>query len=232
MTAASAITSCVAKVSGRTFLAQNIVVLSCLAFFCAIILSTQGGAIAALFFVSLVTIVSLQVVGVSAAISWFLACLLLLIGPALKWFTGIVTPIEQDPARMGASPIRAAIIFLIEDEGSILKLVRVNLAAAGFTVLEAENGEAALAIAEKLDHPIDLVVSDVILPLMSGPKMLSRLRAIHQNTRALFISGYPRTRFDDTIPARDGFLQKPFRGDELVSQVRALLNDTDEISAA
>jgi DNA-binding response OmpR family regulator len=61
--------------------------------------------------------------------------------------------------------------------------------------------------------------------------MLSRLRAINQNTRALFISGYPRTRFDDTIPARDSFLQKPFRGDELVSQVRALLNDTDEISA-
>ena len=177
------------------------------------------------------TIVSLQVVGGSAAIRWFLACLLLLIGPALKWFTGIVIPIEHDPARMGASPIRAAIIFLIEDEGSILKLVRVNLAAAGFTVFEAKNGEAALAIAEKLNNPIDLVVSDVILPLMSGPTMLIRLRAIHPNTRALFISGYPRTHFDDSIPARVGFLQKPFRADELVSQVRALLNDTDEISA-
>jgi hypothetical protein len=68
---------------------------------------------AALFFTSLVPIVALQVVGVRAAIGWFLACLLLLIGLALKWFTGIVTPIELDPATMGTSPIRAAIIFLI-----------------------------------------------------------------------------------------------------------------------
>lgn len=77
---------------------------------------------AALFFTSLVPIVALQVVGVRAAIGWFLACLLLLIGLALKWFTGIVTPIELDPATMGTSPIRAAIIFLIS--------VSVTLAAS------------------------------------------------------------------------------------------------------
>ena len=76
-------------------------------------MSTQGGAVAALFFVSLLPIVSLQVVGVRAAIGWFLACLLLLIGLALKWFTGIVIPIEHDPALMSPSPIRAVIIFLI-----------------------------------------------------------------------------------------------------------------------
>ncbi len=123
-------------------------------------------------------------------------------------------------------------ILVVEDEGSILKLVRVNLAAAGFTVLEAEDGEAALAIANKLDHPIDLVVSDVILPKMSGPTMVTHLRAIHPNTQALFISGYPRTHFDDMPSERDGLLQKPFRGDELVSRVRALLNDADDFSAA
>ena len=123
-------------------------------------------------------------------------------------------------------------ILVVEDEGSILKLVRVNLAAAGFTVLEAEDGEAALAIANKLDHPIDLVVSDVILPKMSGPSMVTHLRAIHPNTRALYISGYPRTHIDDIISERDGFLQKPFRSDELVNRARALLNDADDFSAA
>jgi PAS domain S-box-containing protein len=123
-------------------------------------------------------------------------------------------------------------ILVVEDEGSILKLVRVNLAAAGFTVLEAEDGEAALAIANKLDHPIDLVVSDVILPKMNGPTMVTHLRAIHPNTQALFISGYPRTHFDDMPSERDGLLQKPFRGDELVSRVRALLNDADDFPAA
>ena len=123
-------------------------------------------------------------------------------------------------------------VLVVEDEGSILKLVRVNLAAAGFTVLEAENGEAALAIANKLDHPIDLVVSDVILPKMSGPSMVTHLRAIHPNTRALYISGYPRTHIDDIISERDGFLQKPFRSDELVNRARALLNDADDFSAA
>ena len=123
-------------------------------------------------------------------------------------------------------------ILVVEDEGSILKLVRVNLAAAGFTVLEAEDGEAALAIANKLDHPIDLVVSDVILPKMNGPTMVTHLRAIHPNTQALFISGYPRTHFDDMPSERDGLLQKPFRGDELVSRARALLNDADDFPAA
>ena len=122
-------------------------------------------------------------------------------------------------------------VFVVEDEGSILKLVRVNLAVAGFTILEAENGEAALAIADKVDHPIDLVVSDVILPFMSWPSMLSRLRVIHPNTRTLFISGYPRTHFDDVSSEKDAFLQKPFRGNELVSRVRAHLNDADDFSA-
>jgi hypothetical protein len=110
---AAAITTYVAGVSGRTFLAANILVLICFAFSCTILVTTQGGAVAALFFTSLVPIVALQVVGIRVAIGWFLACLLLLIGLALKWFTGIVTPIELDTTTMGASPIRAAIIFLI-----------------------------------------------------------------------------------------------------------------------
>jgi hypothetical protein len=88
---------------------------------------------AALFFTSLVPIVALQVVGVRAAIGWFLACLLLLIGLALKWFTGIVTPIELDPATMGTSPIRAAIIFLIS--------VSVTLAASDIARNAAQRRE-------------------------------------------------------------------------------------------
>ena len=122
-------------------------------------------------------------------------------------------------------------ILVVEDEGSILKLVRLNLAAAGFTVLEAQNGEAALAIANKLDHPIDLVVSDVILPIMNGPTLLTHLRAIYPNAQALFISGYPRAHFDDIFSERDAFLQKPFRAEDLVSQARALLNNADDFSA-
>lgn len=122
-------------------------------------------------------------------------------------------------------------VLVVEDEGSILKLVRVNLDAAGFTVLEARDGEAALAIANKHDQSIDIIVSDVNLPNMNGPVLLTRLRAIHPKTKALFISGYPRTHFDEISSEKDGFLQKPFRGDELVSEVRALLNDADDFPA-
>lgn len=123
-------------------------------------------------------------------------------------------------------------VLVVEDESSILKLVRVNLDAAGFTVLEARDGDAALAIANKLDQSIDIIVSDVNLPNMNGPALLTRLRAIHPNTKALFISGYPRTHFDEIVSEKDGYLQKPFRGDELVSEIRALLNDADDFPAA
>jgi DNA-binding response OmpR family regulator len=67
---------------------------------------------------------------------------------------------------------------------------------------------------------------------MNGPTMVTHLRAIHPNTKALFISGYPRTHFDDMPSERDDLLPKPFRGDELVSRVRALLYDADDFSAA
>jgi len=67
---------------------------------------------------------------------------------------------------------------------------------------------------------------------MSGPTMATHLRAIHPNTQALFISGYPRTHFDDMTSERDDLRQKPFRGDELASRVQALLNDADDFSAA
>jgi len=66
----------------------------------------------------------------------------------------------------------------------------------------------------------------------SKPRMATHLRAIHPNTQTLFISGYPRTHFDDMPSERDDLLQKPFRGDELVSRVRALLYDADDFSAA
>ena len=118
-------------------------------------------------------------------------------------------------------------ILVVENEDSIRKLVSVNLAAAGFTVLEAEDGEAALAIANKLNHPIDLVVSDVIMPKMSGPTMVTHLRVIHPNAKVLFISGHPKTHLDDIPSEKYDLLQKPFRGDELISRVRALLTGAD-----
>jgi two-component system cell cycle sensor histidine kinase/response regulator CckA len=118
-------------------------------------------------------------------------------------------------------------ILVVENEDSIRKLVSVNLAAAGFTVLEAEDGEAALAIANKLNHPIDLVVSDVIMPKMSGPTMVTHLRVIHPNAKVLFISGHPKTHLDDIPSEEYDLLQKPFRGDELISRVRALLTGAD-----
>ena len=66
--AAAAIAAFVASVSGRTFLAANILILTCFAFSCAVVVTTQGSAVAALFFTSLVPIVALQVVGVRGAI--------------------------------------------------------------------------------------------------------------------------------------------------------------------
>jgi DNA-binding response OmpR family regulator len=62
---------------------------------------------------------------------------------------------------------------------------------------------------------------------MSGPTMVTHLRVIHPNAKVLFISGHPKTHLDDIPSEKYDLLQKPFRGDELISRVRALLTGAD-----
>jgi len=117
-------------------------------------------------------------------------------------------------------------VLVVEDEGQLRALVRRALADLGYAVLEAANGLEALEIAAEHRGPIHLLLTDVVMPHLSGRELAQRLAASRPDTHVLFISGYT----DEAI-ARHGvlapgtvFLQKPVTPDRLARAVRAILD--------
>jgi signal transduction histidine kinase len=116
-------------------------------------------------------------------------------------------------------------ILLVEDEDALRSLVRESLRKNGYRVLEARNGGEALLICEQHNGPIHLMVSDVVMPYMSGRQLADRLVRLRPAMKTLLMSGYT----DEAIAppkdagGADGFLQKPFTMDVLLRRVRALL---------
>lgn len=111
------------------------------------------------------------------------------------------------------------VILVVEDEGSIRRLAARTLQRAGYEVLEARNGAEAMEIAREQAGAIDLVLTDMVMPQTSGPELVKQLREQWGDLRVLYISGYTElTRRQDIA-----FLHKPFTGQELLSQVREML---------
>jgi CheY-like chemotaxis protein len=94
-------------------------------------------------------------------------------------------------------------------------------------VLEAPDGLAALRIAQETHARIDLLLTDVVMPQLSGPELARALGGVHPETKVLYMSGYT----DDTLlrhgvsAAGVAFLAKPFRPEGLLQTVRAMLDD-------
>jgi len=112
-------------------------------------------------------------------------------------------------------------ILLVEDEEGLRALNARGLASRGYTVLEASNGVEAMEMFEK-DGPIDLVVSDVVMPEMDGPTLLKELRQRDPSIKVIFVSGYAEEAFQKNLPAQEqyDFLAKPFTLKQLVSKVK------------
>jgi two-component system cell cycle sensor histidine kinase/response regulator CckA len=105
------------------------------------------------------------------------------------------------------------------------------LTAAGHAVLEAANGEEALALGERRSQPIDLLLTDVVMPGMSGPDLVGRLRSVRPNLPVLYMSGYDRDLIDQkTLETAAGFLPKPFSPRALLEGVDQLLGVAGTVS--
>lgn len=116
-------------------------------------------------------------------------------------------------------------VLLVEDEESVRQLVRETLESKGYRVVQAENGEAGLLAAAKLDATIDLVISDVVMPGMSGRELVQELLKIRPETRVLYLSGYTEDTIvsEGSIESGTAFLQKPFTLHNLLKKVREVL---------
>jgi len=124
-------------------------------------------------------------------------------------------------------------VLLVEDEDAVRALAREVLRRHGYVVLEARHGLEALRLAEQHHDPIHLLVTDVVMPHMSGTDVASRLTASRPGIGVLFISGYSDhsvMHFDLTPGA--AFLQKPFTPDTFARKVRAVLDQRRESVAS
>jgi CheY-like chemotaxis protein len=117
------------------------------------------------------------------------------------------------------------VVLLVEDQSEVRKVVRRVLQLQGFTVLEASEGREALQLSNDRSGPIDLLVTDVIMPHMSGRELADQLTVLRPTMKVLFLSGYT----DDAM-IRHGvlegdraFLQKPFTPEALAEKVREVL---------
>ena len=124
-------------------------------------------------------------------------------------------------ALQGESPC-----VVVEDEPCVRSLMRLMLQRAGYTVLEAEDGVQALELAAAHGPDLDLLVTDVVMPRMSGPQVADALRAARPGLSVIFISGYTG---DAMLRHGVGelptpFLQKPFTMTDLTRKVRQVLD--------
>jgi two-component system, cell cycle sensor histidine kinase and response regulator CckA len=115
-------------------------------------------------------------------------------------------------------------VLLVEDEESVRQLVRETLAAKGYHVMEAENGESGIAVAAQHDGKIDLVITDVVMPGMGGRELVKQLAQSRPQTRVLYLSGYTEDAISEgSIESGAAFLQKPFTLQALSRKVREVL---------
>ncbi|HQU86818.1 MAG TPA: response regulator, partial [Pyrinomonadaceae bacterium] len=137
---------------------------------------------------------------------------------------------EQNPENKDKTEVHGATgnetILVIEDEQMVRELTRQILEAEGYNVISAENGKAALDIVEKLKGEIELVVTDVIMPEMSGIEFSRKVKEIYPELPILFTSGYSddHSFFEELRDVKAMFLSKPFVSATLIGKVREFLD--------
>jgi DNA-binding NtrC family response regulator len=133
---------------------------------------------------------------------------------------------EPPPSRTEDAPAVTGheTVLVVEDEIGVREIVCWFLRGGGYTVLEAANADAAEAICRSHDGVIDLLVSDVVLPDVSGPRLAETLKSRVPHLKTLFISGYPAGASAKTGLAAGMFLAKPFSREALLQKVRKVMN--------
>ena len=119
------------------------------------------------------------------------------------------------------------ITIVVEDDAAVRDLAVRVLESHGYHVLQAGCGPDALLISERYDGPIDLLLTDVVMPHMNGRKLAEKLRSQRPKIPVLYMSGYADSNIlrHGKLPAGMAFLSKPFAVEELIQRVRRLLEN-------
>ncbi|HEX7422539.1 MAG TPA: PAS domain S-box protein [Terriglobales bacterium] len=125
-------------------------------------------------------------------------------------------------------------VLLVEDEESVRELVRVTLVSRGYNVLEAENGECGLRIAEAFKEHIDILITDVVMPGIGGRELAKKLLSLRPGISVLYLSGYTEDAVvtQGALGPGTAFLQKPFTLQNLAKKVREVLRSRSAPTSA
>ena len=120
----------------------------------------------------------------------------------------------------------AETVLLVEDEAAVRALVASLLNRHGYHVITAENPAAATALVASHHGPLDLIVTDVVMPGGTGPELVTALAVMRPGLRTLYISGYAEAALahQGSLDTGHHFLQKPFTGSQLLEKVRQILS--------
>jgi CheY-like chemotaxis protein len=114
-------------------------------------------------------------------------------------------------------------VLLVEDQEALRRLAHGILTEAGYQVLEARNGSEGLGISHDYQKPIDLLLTDVVMPGMTGTEMAARLRRDRPGMMVIFMSGYDRDLIEEPLGGMVHCLAKPFTRRGLADKVRTVL---------
>jgi PAS domain S-box-containing protein len=136
--------------------------------------------------------------------------------------------VPSGPAQPKLSHLPAAgeTVLLVEDEDRVRTLTRQVLQKNGYRVLEARHGAEALQVAEQQSGPVHIMVTDVVMPEMSGPQLARRMLGLQPNLKVLFLSGFTDSTLvgNGLLNTEQNFLHKPFTPDALARKVREVLS--------
>ena len=117
-------------------------------------------------------------------------------------------------------------ILVVENERGIRSMISLSLKMHGYNVLQAEDAESALRIFTERKNDIQLVLTDVIMPGLSGVEMIQKLKKIDGRTKVLYMSGYTKGKIEsgNSLPEDTHFIQKPFTAQDIIQKIRKTLD--------
>lgn len=150
-------------------------------------------------------------------------------GTSFKVYLPAVEGDAESLEKEGSSadtPTGSETILIVEDDEMIRKIARTTLQHYGYRILEAQEGQEALKISHEHKEPIHLIVTDVVMPRMSGPEFAQRMKYLRPETRVLYMSGYADEAIfrHEVLAPGVNFIEKPFSPEGLARKVREVID--------